>query len=277
VTTTNPASAEAASTPALSILVPVFNEQATIRPVVEKVRSIQFGASMEIVIVDDGSSDGTSDILDALPGWPDVKVVRHARNGGKGAAIQTALQHARGRFVVIQDADLELNPEDIIPLFEVVREGQAAVCYGSRFMGECRQYRRLPTYWANRVLTLVCNLLNGIHLTDMNTCYKMMRADVARRIDLQSRGFAMEPEITTKLARLGVKIIERPIAYKPRRSDQGKKIKAFDLVRYLITMVRFRCLPTAPPAVNVEQAATLVVTGQELPDSPVYSVQSALA
>ncbi len=224
----------------LSILMPVYNERGTIRQVLEKVRSVPFPVSREIVVVDDGSSDGTRELLRELPAWPEVRVHFHERNRGKGGAIQTALGHARGQYVVIQDADLELEPVDILPLFEAVRNGGASVCYGSRFIGDVRHLRRLPTYWANRFLNLACNLINGIHITDMNTCYKMMRTDLARRVRLVSRGFAMEPEITTKLARMGVRIAERPVQYRPRSREEGKKIRPFDVARYLAAMVRFR-------------------------------------
>jgi glycosyltransferase involved in cell wall biosynthesis len=224
----------------LSILVPVYNERDTIRQVLEKVRGVRFPVKTEIVAVDDGSRDGSGDVLRSLPSWDDVRVFFHEKNAGKGAAIQTAMKHARGRLVVIQDADLELEPSDLLPLFETVQRGEAAVCYGSRFLGDNRHLRRLPTYWANRVLNLICNLINGLHITDMNTCYKMMRADVARRVNLVSRGFAMEPEITTKLARMGVRIREHSITYRPRGKEEGKKIRPFDFVRYLAAMVRFR-------------------------------------
>ena len=224
----------------LSILVPVYNERNTIRQVLEKVRGVSFPVKTEIVVVDDGSRDGTIEILRGLPSWDDVRVLFHEVNKGKGGAIQTALRHARGEFVVVQDADLELNPADLLPLFDIVHRGAAPVGYGSRFIGDVSHLRRLPTYWANRVLNLVCNLINGLHLTDMNTCYKMMRTDVARRVNLVSRGFAIEPEITTKLARMGVRIREHPIRYRPRSKDEGKKIRAMDFFRYLVAMVRFR-------------------------------------
>lgn len=224
----------------LSILIPVYNEHATILQVIDKVLGIPLGAAFEIIVVNDGSSDGTTDALNSFATRPDVRIVHHERNAGKGAAIQTALRHARGRFVVIQDADLELDPRDIIPLYRVVSAGRALVCYGSRFMGDCSAFRAMPTYWANRFLTTTCNLLNGQHVSDMNTCYKMMRTDVARRINLVSRGFAMEPEITTKLARMGVPIVERPISYRPRSKAEGKKIRRRDLFNYLIAMLRFR-------------------------------------
>ncbi|HUN82231.1 MAG TPA: glycosyltransferase family 2 protein, partial [Phycisphaerae bacterium] len=127
-----------AAEPELSILIPVYNERATILQIIEKVRSIDFRAVKEIIVVDDGSSDGTGDLLISLPAGSGLLILRHAVNSGKGSAIQTALRHARGGFVVIQDADLELDPRDILPLFEVVRSGSHLVCYGSRFMGDCR-------------------------------------------------------------------------------------------------------------------------------------------
>ena len=234
--------AETTVQPCLSILVPVFNERGTIHQIIEKIRETPFPTPTEIIIVDDGSTDGSTDVLRDLPDWDNVQVYYHEKNMGKGSAVQTALRHAVGEYVVVQDADLELDPKDIIPLFNIVQQGRAEVCYGSRFMRDTRHLRRMPTYWANRGLNLTCNLLNGIHLTDMNTCYKMMRMGVARRINLVSRGFAMEPEITTKLARMGVHIAEHPIEYRPRTTDDGKKIRSSDFFRYLTAMVRFRFL-----------------------------------
>lgn len=235
--------------PTLSVLVPVFNECRTLPAIIEKLRATPFPCPVEFVIVDDGSTDGSRELLAEMPPSHELRILIHERNSGKGAAVQTALDHARGEFVVIQDADLELEPADILPLLAVVRSGRAAACFGSRFMRDNRDWFRLPTYWANRLLTLVCNLLNRRHLTDMNTCYKLMRTDLARRIRLESRGFAMEPEITTKLIRMGVAIAERPIRYRPRGRHEGKKIRAADLGRYLAAMLRFRFLEwfrTAP-------------------------------
>ena len=226
--------------PILSILIPVYNECKTVRRVLEKVRAVEFPVLFEIIAVNDGSTDGSREALESLPPWDNVRVFHHERNMGKGAAIQTALKHVRGQFVVIQDADEELEPSDILPLFDKVYHGKSPVCYGSRFMGDNRRLHGRSTYWANRVLNFTCNVINGIHLTDMNTCYKMMRTDVARRLDLQSRGFAMEPEITTKLARMNVPISELPISYKPRDTSEGKKIRKMDFFRYLKAMGQFR-------------------------------------
>jgi dolichol-phosphate mannosyltransferase len=226
--------------PVLSILIPVYNERNTVRKVLEKVREVAFPVSVEIIAVDDGSTDGSAEVMRSLPPWENVRVFHHERNMGKGAAIQTALKHVRGQFVVIQDADEELDPNDILPLFHEVYRGQSPVCYGSRFMGDNRRLHGRSTFWANKVLNMTCNVINGLRLTDMNTCYKMMRTDVARRLDLQSRGFAMEPEITTKLARLNVPIVEHPISYKPREKSEGKKIRPMDFFRYLRAMGKFR-------------------------------------
>ena len=228
--------------PGLSILIPVYNEAPTIRAILDKVRAVPFPVEREIIVVDDGSTDGTRDALAALPTWSDVRVVLHEKNGGKGAAVQTALRHAQGEIVVIQDADLELEPSDLLPLLDVLRSGESDVCYGSRFLGDNRAFRRLPTYWANRILNGACNLINGLRITDMNTCYKMMRRDIALRIRLESRGFAMEPEITTKLARMGRRIVERPITYRPRGRAEGKKIRIWAFVEYLRALIRFRYL-----------------------------------
>ncbi len=226
--------------PVLSILVPVYNERETIRGVLDKVGRVPFGVETEVIVVDDGSTDGTTEILRALKPSAEVRICHHPDNRGKGAAVRTALDHACGDIVVIQDADDELEPVELLPMLECVSSGRSDVAYGSRFAGSNREHWFTPTYWANRFLNGLCNRLNGLRLTDMNTCYKMMRRELAQGIDLVSRGFAMEPEITTKLARRGVRIVEFPISYRPRGKKQGKKIRALDLLRYIGAMFRFR-------------------------------------
>ncbi|RIK67915.1 MAG: glycosyl transferase [Planctomycetota bacterium] len=228
------------SAPELSVLVPVFNEERTVGRTLRRLLAVPFPGPFEVIVVDDGSTDGSAEVIQRLTGTEGVSVVRHEVNSGKGAAIQTALRHARGRFMVIQDADDELDPMDLLPMFEKVRTGVCPVCYGSRFLGDAGRFRFRPIYLANRLLNGLCNVLNGLRLTDMNTCYKMMRTDIARRLNLCSRGFAMEPEITTKLARMGIDILEHPIRYKPRLRAEGKKIRATDFFRYLLAMIRFR-------------------------------------
>ncbi len=226
--------------PVLSIVIPVYNEKRTILGVLDKVRRVPFDVETEIIVVDDGSTDGTTEILRALKPSADVRICHHPDNRGKGAAVRTALDHACGDIVVIQDADDELEPVELLPMLECVSSGRSDVAYGSRFAGSNREHWFTPTYWANRFLNGLCNRLNGLRLTDMNTCYKMMRRELAQGIDLVSRGFAMEPEITTKLARRGVRIVEFPISYRPRGKKQGKKIRALDLLRYIGAMFRFR-------------------------------------
>ena len=243
----------APQSPVLSILVPVYNEARTLLGVLERLRRVGFQRPMEIVVVDDGSTDGSRDLLRNLPDWDNVRVFFHEANGGKGCAVRTALSQAAGDVVVVQDADLELDPDDLPSLLDPILRGETQVCYGSRFLESTAAFRRLPTFWANKTLNALCNWLNGIRLTDMNTCYKMMTRDVALRLDIASRGFAMEPEITTKLARMGVTIRELPVKYHPRPRSEGKKIVMADFFRYVVALVRFRfgiTSESAPPCLS---------------------------
>jgi glycosyltransferase involved in cell wall biosynthesis len=225
----------------LSILVPVYNESATVEALLRRVARVKFPVDREIVVVDDGSSDGSIDILKRMEDEGLIRLLRHAVNQGKGAAIQTALHAASGDVVVVQDADLELDPNDLPTLLEPIRAGQTEVCLGSRFFnGRMPAPRWSPTPLANRLLNGLSNRINGLHLTDFNTCYKMMTAAAFRRLSLCESGFAMEPEITGKLARLGYRIEERPVQYQPRTFAAGKKIRPFDLFRYLAAMIRYR-------------------------------------
>ncbi len=230
----------AGAQPALSIIMPVYNERESVLGAIRRVLAVRFPVKVEVIVVDDGSTDGSSLILRSMTPTPGVRVVFQEANTGKGGAVRNGLRHARGKYVVIQDADDELDASDLPALLDAVRRGRAEVCYGSRFLEDNGRFRWRPNYWANRFLNGVCNRLNGIRLTDMNTCYKLMPTQLARRLDITSRGFSLEPEITTKLARLGVKVIELPVAYRPRSRAMGKKIELRDFFRYLSAMVRFR-------------------------------------
>ncbi len=235
----------------LSILVPVYNEAATVEKLLRRLAAVDFPIEREIIAVDDGSADGSREILQRLAGEGWIRVLVHPGNQGKGAAILSAARQADGQVLVIQDADLELDPHDLPALLEPILAGDTQVCFGSRFLKPRPQSSAMRlTYWANRILNGLCNLLNGIAITDFNTCYKMLTREVLGRLQLSEKGFAMEPEITTKLARLGVAIVERPIRYEPRTAHAGKKIRVTDFFRYVRAMIRYRFFwsPTSPSA-----------------------------
>lgn len=241
----------------LSILVPVYNEVATVEQVLWRVAAVSFPIEREIVVVDDGSSDGSRQVLERLASTGLIQLIKHDTNKGKGAAVRTALRHARGQILVVQDADLELNPADLPTLLEPILSREAQVCYGSRFMnGIPWTVRRRPTYWGNIALNKLSNFLNGIRITDFNTCYKMMTREVLARVSITENGFAMEPEITAKIAQLGHAIVERPVRYEPRGFGDGKKIRVRDAIRYVYAMLRYRFLWSAE-ATSVPRMPTL--------------------
>jgi glycosyltransferase involved in cell wall biosynthesis len=223
----------------ISIIVPVYNEPRTIAAVVDRLYAIALPAPREIIVVDDGSRDETPGILSRLETERrDLIVVRVPQNRGKGHAIRTGFARATGTIVAIQDADLELDPAQLAFLVEPILAGQTAVVYGSRFL-EARPDAPLVTLVANRVLTILTNLLYGSSLTDMETCYKIMRADVARALPLSADRFDIEPEITAQLLLHGHRIEERPVVFSPRSRAAGKKIGWRDgvtAVRVLTTL-----------------------------------------
>ena len=239
----------------LSIIVPVYNEVRTVRAVIDRLRAIDLPVAREILVVDDGSTDGTREALAALePGasgsrTPDpgsrLLVIYAERNAGKGAAIRLGLSSARGTIVAIQDADLELDPQQLAALVAPIVGGEATVVYGSRFLAG-----RPPAPWitiaANRVLTGTTNVLFGGSLTDMETCYKIMRTDVARSLKLDANRFDIEPQITARLLRGGHRIFELPVTFEPRSRAQGKKIGWRDGVRALQVLFAERFRPARP-------------------------------
>lgn len=224
----------------LSIIVPVYNEAATSRAVIDRLLAAGLPVPREILVVNDGSTDGTADVLDQASRERLPIVVLHVRhNAGKGSAIRHALAHARGSIVAIQDADLELDPGQLASLVEPILRGAADVVYGSRFV-RGRSGAPLLTYAANRVLTAATNALFGAALTDMETCYKVMRTDVARSLGLTARRFELEPEITARLLRRGHAIRELPVRFDARSRAQGKKIGWRDGVQTLWVLMRER-------------------------------------
>jgi glycosyltransferase involved in cell wall biosynthesis len=224
----------------LSIVVPVYNEQATVRSVIERLLAIDLPVAREILVVNDGSTDGTRGVLDAIPEAPGrLRIIHAPVNGGKGNAIRTGFEQARGTIVAIQDADLELDPAQLADLVRPILDGETSVVYGSRFLSGTPAAPRL-TIIANRVLTAFTNLLYGSSITDMETCYKIMRTDVARGLRLEANRFDIEPEITAKVLKQGFCIVERPVRFEPRSRAQGKKIGWRDGVRAIEVLARYR-------------------------------------
>ena len=224
----------------LSVIVPVFNERNTVAEIVRQMRAVDLPVEREIVIVDDGSGDGTRDVLSQLADST-VHVVLHPHNRGKGAAIRTGLAQVTGDLVLIQDADLEYDPDDWPKLLAPILKGRAQVVYGSRFTGERRNM--LFLHWiGNRFLSLLTNVLYNTTLSDMETCYKLFDRELIDSIDLRSERFDFEPEVTAKILRRGIRIYEVPISYSGREFDEGKKITWRDGVVAVKTLVKYRFL-----------------------------------
>jgi glycosyltransferase involved in cell wall biosynthesis len=226
----------------LSIIVPVFNEESTISRVLESLTRIQFPCAVEIIVVDDGSTDRTAASLALMNRDHIFKVHTSLINLGKGAAVRYGLEYAEGDYVVIQDADLELNPLDLLNLLQPVMTNGAEVVYGSRFKGRRKGFAKVPwfTILANTILTSYTNVLFGSRLTDMATAYKLVKTDIAKGLNLRCIGFEFDPEITAKLLRTGHRIVEVPIEYAPRSTAQGKKIGWKDGFRFVYHLTRYR-------------------------------------
>ena len=221
----------------LSVIIPVYNEEATVARVVSRVAALPLNT--ELVIVDDFSTDGTREILNQLKEIPQVKILFQDRNQGKGAALRTGFQHVTGDYVVIQDADLEYNPLDIPSLLIPLIRKEADIVYGSRFIGEELQDESWVHRMGNAVLTGASNILSGLKLTDMETCYKAFAKHVLPDIEIEQNRFGIEPEITAKLARRGYRFVEVPITYQSRGYDEGKKIGIKDLFNAFYCIGRY--------------------------------------
>ena len=222
----------------LSIVIPVYNEAATIGEILRRVEAVPY--DKEIIVVDDGSTDGTREKLSALPPSPDRLILHHDRNRGKGAALRTAFSHVKGDVVIIQDADLEYEPGEYPALIEPIAGGKADVVFGSRFLSGPH---RVLYFWhsvGNRLLTLLSNMMTNVNLTDMETCYKVFRSGVLKGLKLRCNRFGFEVEFTAKAARRKYRIYEVPVSYHGREYDQGKKITWFDGLKAVFLIFWFR-------------------------------------
>ncbi|MGA2374919.1 MAG: glycosyltransferase family 2 protein [Candidatus Sulfotelmatobacter sp.] len=224
----------------MSVIVPVYNEVAHVDELLQAIHASP--VRKEIIIVDDGSTDGTREKLRAMPLADDVTIVFHEKNCGKGAAIRTALTYARGEYILIQDSDLEYDPQDYPALLRPLEQRQANVVYGVR---PDRPERGLRFFLGAKLLTHLANLLYGSGIHDEATCYKVFRRSLIEQVDLECRRFEFCPEVTAKLCRMGEKIAEVPIAYAPRTAGEGKKIRHADGWLAILTLLRYRFIPRA--------------------------------
>ena len=223
--------------PLLSVVMPVYNERDTIEEIIGRVMAVPL--RKELIVVDDGSRDGTRDILASLQQQYEFVLLLQEQNQGKGAALRRGFAAVRGDLVVIQDADLEYSPEEYPELIELICQGRADVVYGSRFLGRHRVFM-FSHYLGNRIVTTLTNVLYNTMLTDMETCYKVMRAEIVRGLNLESNGFGIEPEITAKIFKRGYRVYEIPITYDGRGYEQGKKITWRDGVVALWVLLKYR-------------------------------------
>jgi glycosyltransferase involved in cell wall biosynthesis len=223
----------------LSILMPVYNERERVERAITEVLDIELPQEFELIVIDDGSTDGTRELLRARS-WDDrVRLIEHEHNRGKGAAVQTALAAARGELTCIFDADLEYDPEDLARLMPPLLDGSTNVCFGVRAFDGYTSHSFLFVM-GNKGVTLACNVLFNVYLHDIMTCHKMIRTSVLRSLDLHANGFTIEPEITARLVRQGERIFEVPVSYRARSDAEGKKLTARDGFRVLGTLIRCR-------------------------------------
>lgn len=224
--------------PLLSVVIPVFNEVRTIAEIIRRVTELPI--EKQIVIVDDGSTDGTRDILSTFEGQPNIDLFFHLQNQGKGAALQTGFRIADGEIIIVQDADLEYDPSDIPKVIQPIIEGKSTVAFGSRYLEKQHQRSSFVHRLGNKLLTQLSNVVHRQNLTDMETCYKAFRREIIQNLSIDQRRFGFEPEITAKIAQMGIQITEVPVRYNARDWTEGKKIGLRDLWNAVYCIFRYR-------------------------------------
>lgn len=222
----------------ISVVIPAYNESPSIRETIEKVRAASSEA--QIIIVDDNSTDGTSDILEEIDKEAKITLIRHKTNMGKGACIRTALEHVKGDVIIIQDADLEYDPKDYPKLLEPILDGRADVVYGTRFLGGPHRVIYFWNYIGNKFLTFLSNMLNDLNLTDMETGFKVFRREAMEGIEIRENRFGFEPEITAKLAKKRLRLYEVPVSYNGRTYAEGKKIRWWNGLAAIWHIIKYR-------------------------------------
>ena len=223
----------------LSIVIPVYNEKKTLLEIIKKIDELPNELNRELILVDDGSTDGSREILEALKSRKDTKVIFKERNTGKGDSLKVGFKNSSGDYVIVQDADLEYDPNDYLKLLETIKNTQKTVVYGSRFTGNYQDMSTLH-YYGNKFLTFFTNLLYGVWLTDMETCYKLFPGNFIRKLELKANRFDFEPEITAKIIKNKYKIIEVPINYFGRTHFEGKKITWKDGFNAIWSLIKYR-------------------------------------
>lgn len=223
----------------LSIVIPVYNEKSTLLPILQKIDALPEDLNREIILVDDGSNDGTREILKDLEGRTNTKIIYKEKNSGKGDSLKIGFSKSKGDYVIIQDADLEYDPNDYLKLIEAIQQNPKTVVYGSRFLGFYKDMTSLH-YYGNKALTIITNILYGVTLTDMETCYKLFPGDFIRSLKLNAKRFEFEPEVTAKILKNGYKIIELPINYYGRSHSEGKKITWKDGFNAIFSLVKYK-------------------------------------